>query len=68
MMQPAYALRKGAGIKGTWSCECDGGNGTCSFSSGPSGGFCEKKKGDTCTGTCTYYSSTTGAKPPAARK
>jgi hypothetical protein len=61
---PALALKPEPGFGGSWSCDCDTGSGTCTFNSGPSGGYCSKEKGDTCTGICEYKSNTKGATPP----
>jgi len=63
----AFAVQNngGGGGKGvittTTNCGCHGGSGTCTYSQGKSATYCTKDPGDTCTGSCEFISSTTGA-------
>jgi len=63
---PAAAVSNNQGASGRYRCECKnpGNNdavGTCSTEKHSWGISCEKKSGDTCTGTCTMYTQTQGA-------
>jgi hypothetical protein len=63
--QPALARSK-TNLTGTWSCVCAGGKGTCTFMPRPDAAYCDKGDKDTCSGTCTLYTSTTGITGGAA--
>ena len=46
--------------KGTFSCTCSQGNGTCTLISTPDALYCTVGSTATCKGTCTLITSTTG--------
>jgi hypothetical protein len=64
--QSAFALPNNeTGVTSSFSCECyDAGGkkigGSCTWTSTPHGGHCDKSSDDTCAGECDYISTTSG--------
>ena len=69
--QPAVGLDNS--VTGTFKCECidaqaNPTSGTCTVTNYPNGTGCSKEATDTCTGKCSYSSSTSGAEAAARVK
>jgi hypothetical protein len=49
------------GETGTFNCTCEKGKGSCTLVRMPAGLICGGGSADTCTGECTFFTTTTGA-------
>jgi hypothetical protein len=60
--QVEAAQKAGQGVTGTYSCSCTGGVGTCSTNINKYGDGieCKKQQGDTCSGSCSFSTGTSG--------
>ncbi len=59
----------GAGVAGTYQCDCSGGNnGTCTVVTNANNIQCQKGTNGTCTGTCAFLTTATGATSAPTRQ